>query len=451
MKSGLKSYTGLLLSIIFIFSSASTLKAQDGPPEWEFIVIRSVEKMLDSKGRAQLEIFIDQYMILGDDAEREELVNQISEIRSAMRGLRDDISVEGLPDGALLIMSSGEVEKQLKITFDYKAKLISKLELQEAPAPLDLDITSLNETFDQLEKDGLAGIVYLKVGQEVVIKRAFGMANKELEIPNKLSTIFGTGSRPIDYTLAAIQLLDQEGKINIDDTIDKYFSDAPEDKSTMTVRHLMTGRSGLPDFFHTADDWDADLAWIDRSTAIQRLLSQELLFESGTDRSHSHGAFGLLAALIELVTEHQYYEFIHERFFIPAGMTRTGEYGKKKEFQIRDFAEGGGPQKVGIPNIPPNWGPTSWLIKGSGGMFSSLDDLMKFYGLVRSNKVLDNEHNQIFRGPTVNLDGSDRGFELLSAYFPPGRELYLFLNHQIDRAHTRQLMRAMEKLVEPDE
>jgi len=266
-----------------------------------------------------------------------------------------------------------------------------------------------------------------------------------------MSTIFGTGSRPIDYTVAAIYLLDQQGFIHLDDEISNYFNAVPEDKSSMTIRHLLTGQSGLPDFFHTDEDWDPDLAWIDRETAVERLLSEKLLFEPGTGHSHSHAAFGLLAALIENVTEKTYFSFLNENFFEPAGMDRTGEYGDKKELAISDFAAGGGPQYIGLPNIPPNWGPTSWLVKGSGGMYSTLDDLLKFYNYIRSGKVLDEKHNKFFDQPTVNVDGSDRGFELFSAYMPPDNEVYLFLNETGNRDKMRQLFRALELLVEPQE
>jgi len=132
-------------------------------------------------------------------------------------------------------------------------------------------------------------------------------------------------------------------------------------------------------------------------------------------------------------------------------MDRTGEYGDKKELAISDFAAGGGPQTIGLPNIPPNWGPTSWLVKGSGGMYSCLDDLLKFYIYMRSGKVLDKEHNKIFHQPSVNIDGSDRGFELFSAFGPPDNEVFLFLNETGNKDKMRQLFRALERLAVPQE
>lgn len=320
---------------------------------------------------------------------------------------------------------------------------------QDGQAALQLTSDNVCQYFDKAEEQGLAGVVYVKIDGEVVCQRAFGKANKELGIPNTLNTVFGTGSRPIDYTVASIYLLDQQGLISLDDKLGKFFEQVPDDKQSITIRYLLSGQSGLPDFFHTDDDWDPDLAWVDRQTAVTRMMGQQLLFKPGTDRRHSHGAFGLLAAIIERVSGETYYSFITKNFFEPADMTRTGEYGDSKGLNLSDFAEGGGPQIVGVPNIPPNWGPTSWLIKGSGGMYSTLDDLLKFYRYVRSENVLDSDHNPIFNQPAVNMDGSDRGFELFSAYIPPGNEIYLFLNNQDDRDQTHQLIEALEGLVVP--
>jgi CubicO group peptidase (beta-lactamase class C family) len=129
-------------------------------------------------------------------------------------------------------------------------------------------------------------------------------------------------------------------------------------------------------------------------------------------------------------------------------MTRTGEYGSALGYSFDEFAEGGGPEFVGTPNIPPNWGPTSWLIKGSGGMYSSLGDLQKFYALMRSGEVLDEEHNQYFFGESVNLDGSMRGFELFTISSPSRQtSMYLFLNNIPDREGMREIFRALERFI----
>ncbi|WP_340105048.1 serine hydrolase domain-containing protein [Rhodohalobacter sp. 8-1] len=331
--------------------------------------------------------------------------------------------------------------------------MILSLEARVLPAQdmslQDLDLTKDNadEIFDQLEQHGFSGVVYIKLNQIEELKRPFGMANENLNITNTLTTIFDIGSRPIDFTKASILLLDQRQQISMEDPVSLYFDNVPVDKRSMTIQHLMSGQSGLPDFFHNVSDWDPDLAWVGRETALHRILNQDLLFEPGTDRRHSHGAFGLLAILIEKVSGLDYFEFLNENFFEPAGMSRTNEYGHTGDLSLSDFAVGGGPHQVGLPNIPPNWGPTSWLIRGSGGMYSTLDDLLKFYSYVRSTKVLNTNHNYILKNPSVNLDGTMRGFELFSAFQPEGSEAYLFLNNIPDMDVAQNLFKDLEELV----
>lgn len=444
-------FKGLLLLVLLFTNIVQTMNAQDGQPKYVRDALDAIETMLISDDEAAIATFIDGAMVPDEDRDRTVIIKRLRAIRNEVRGLQDDVTVEVEPDGVRLILSSDGVEKKIKVSLGPEG--ISDLYLLEVEAaePIELTRDNLMDTFDQIEKEGMSGVVYVRLDSEVVLKRAFGMANEELGIPNNLNTVFGTGSRPIDYTKAAIYLLHQQGRIDQDSTISKYFENVPVDKRSITIRHLMTGQSGLPDFFHTSGDWDPDLAWIDRETAERRLLSMELLFTPGEDRKPSHSAFGLLAALIERVSGQDYYCFIRKNFFDPADMSRTGEYGETRGLSVSDFAVGGGPQFVGLPNIPPNWGPTSWLIKGSGGMYSTLGDLLKFYDYLRSGRVLDNQHNMAFRNLTVNLDGSDRGFELFSAYNPPCNEVYLFLNKQGDRSMMRQLIRALERLVVNDE
>ncbi len=435
-------YAILLLLVLLGLCPLQAVLAQEGPPPHVRDAIDAVLALLGSRDEAALDAFLTA--AVSPAADRAALRERLRALRADVHGPFDDVRVEAEPEGLRLILTTADAEHHLRLVLGPEG--ITDLQRLASPAPLHLTRDTLAETFDRLEADGMAGVVFVQIDGEVLLERAFGMAHEDLGIPNTLETVFGTGSRPIDYTVAAIHLLAQQGRIGLDDPITRYFEDVPADKQAITIRHLLTGRSGLPDFFHTADDWDPDLAWIDRATAERRLLAAPLRFPPGTDRQHSHAAFGLLAALVERVSGRPYYAFLREHFLDPAGMTRTGEYGETRGLTLADFAAGGGPQHVGLPNIPPNWGPTSWLIKGSGGMYSTLGDLRRFYAYVRSGAVLDEAHSAPFRGPMVQLDGSDRGFELFSLSRPPGTEVYLFVNRHIDRATTARVMRALERL-----
>ncbi|MCL4216335.1 MAG: serine hydrolase [Candidatus Hydrogenedentes bacterium] len=317
-----------------------------------------------------------------------------------------------------------------------------------------LTADNLSETFKELEKDGFSGVVHVRKNGKVLLQEAYGMANVEFGYPVKCDTVFGIGSTPMDFTLMSIFLLEQRGRIDRDDALSKYFENVPEDKQNITIRQLISGESGLPDFFETEDDWDPDLAYIDRKTAEDRLFSQTLLFEPGSDSSHSHGAYGLLASIIERVSGKDYYSFLKENFFDPAGMTRTAMNGGSMGLNLSEFAVGQGPVFFGLPNIPPNWGKTSWLVMGSGGMCSTMEDMLKFFALVRSDSVLKPPYNERFNLSGSSLNGSMRGAYLSHAYEGAGNEAILMSNIDADSPREgdldekiRALVRALEVFV----
>lgn len=442
------SMAQLLFPIVFFTCTicSTPLVSQSNAQEKSEQALMALENLILSNDYSKIENYLKDYVALSDK-KSEDWHEKLKDIIVKMHDLDGDVGVSQEGSALILNMANRNKEQAVKLLFDQTTGKIVDLILMQPPEKLILTLDNLNETFDQLENDGLSGIIFVKMNNEIVMERAFGMSDRISGQKNTINTIFGTGSRPIDYTVAAILLLDQEGKLSVDDPIIRHIKSVPADKTSMTIKHLMTGQSGLPDFFDNEQDWDADLAWVDRETAIRRMMAQTLLFEPGKGRSHSHGAFGLLAAIVELSSGQSYYSFIREKFLDPAGMTRTGEYGEIKGLTQEDFAAGWGPQKVGIPNIPPNWGPTSWLIKGSGGMYSTLGDLKKFYRFVRSSPVFDEKHRQHFLGATANLDGSMRGFELFSLYESPGNEVYLFLNEFKDTQEIRHVMKALERMV----
>jgi len=420
--------------------------AQDGPPPHILKTEQAVIEFLQSNEGSSIASFVDEFWAPDAIDDRSELVTRLVDLRMSLKPYLDGVGIEGEPGGLLFMLSNDEERKNLLVQLSPDGIT----DMVEVAVQQDLIITkeNLEAVVDSLENIGMAGLIYIRDEGEEIIDRPFGMANPDLNIPNKQSTIFGIGSRPIDFTVAGILLLNKQGKLSLSDPITKFFDKVPDDRQGMTIQHLMNGESGLPDFFETEEDWNPDLAWIDRETAVQRMLSIPLIFEPGTGQQHSHAAFVMLAAIIEHVSGQEYYSFIRTHFLDPAGMGRTGEYGESRGLYLEDFAVGGGPEKVGLPNIPPNWGKTSWLVKGSGGMYSTLADLRKFYEYVRSEEVFDEEQRNYFQNLSVNVDGSMRGFELFSISDPNAdTEVYLFINNLIDRRGFGSVTRAIERFI----
>lgn len=436
----------LVTLIIITTISGGIALAQDGPPPHILKTEQAVIEFLHSNNGAFIDSFVDEFWDPDAINDRSELVTQLADLRKSLKPFLDGLGIEGEPGGLLFMLSNDEERKNLLVQISPDGITA----MREVAVQQELIITkdNLDTVVDSLEQMGMAGLLYIRDKGEEIISRPFGMANSDLSIPNKENTIFGIGSRPIDFTVAGILFLNKQGKLSLSDPITKFFEGVPNDRQEMTILHLMNGESGLPDFFETEEDWNPDLAWIDRDTAEQRMLSIPLIFEPGTGQQHSHAAFVMLAAIIEHVSGEEYYSFIRTHFLDPAGMGRTGEYGETRGLSLDDFAVGGGPEKIGLPNIPPNWGKTSWLVKGSGGMYSTLADLRKFYEYVLSEEVFDKDQRNYFQNLSVDVDGSMRGFELFSISDPSAdTEVYLFINNLVDRRGFGNVIRGLEMFI----
>ena len=307
----------------------------------------------------------------------------------------------------------------------------------------------LEPTLAEAVEWGFSGTVLAVRDGEIVHHQGYGMADREAERPNDVATVYDVGSQPIDFTRAAIWLLVQRDALSMDDPIARFYPDAPADKRAITIRHLMEGSSGLPNFHHRASDDDWDLSWIDRGIAEQRILNGPLLFEPGTGSAPSHSAFGLLAAIVERVSGQTYEDFLAANFFEPIGMERTGPYGDDLGLPESAFAVGYGDYAAADPNIPPRWGPTSWLIKGSGGMVSTPHDLYRFFDAMRSGEILQGAAREGYLDRGSSSGATDRGFLFIHAW--PGGDadsMVLFTQNALpDHPESRRLRRRLAAMV----
>ncbi|MFG0275334.1 MAG: serine hydrolase [Phycisphaerales bacterium] len=311
-----------------------------------------------------------------------------------------------------------------------------------------LDLPPL--TWDTLEERmaleaeaGFSGSVLVVRDGEIVFDRAYGMANRAERIPNRPDTIYCVGSTPIDFTKAGILQLWEEGKVSLDDPITEYFDNVPPDKQGITIEHLMTGRSGLRNFHDIPSDRDPDHSYIDRDEAMRRIFSFPLLFEPGEGDAHSHSAWGVVAAIIEIVSGQTYEDFTRERLLGPAGMDDTFNYGKP--IPEERMAVGYSDVQDGEINAPPYWGPTSWLVKGSGGMVSTTHDMHRWHQAIYGGLLSERALRRYNVGPGgYNEGGSQYGYVICST---EGRDTrFYFISNALD--HPGRLTRLADDLAE---
>jgi CubicO group peptidase (beta-lactamase class C family) len=177
----------------------------------------------------------------------------------------------------------------------------------------------------ELRAQHIPGVAVAVVRDGKIIKAAgYGMANVELGVPTKPESIFQTGSVGKQFTATAVIMLVEEGKVGLGDKISKYFPDSPPAWKDITVRHLLTHTSGIPDYteektggainMHT-DYTEEDL--------VKRIAALPLGFPPGEKWSYSNSGYLILGVLIRHVSGEFYGDFLQRRIFQPLQMTST--------------------------------------------------------------------------------------------------------------------------------
>ena len=173
--------------------------------------------------------------------------------------------------------------------------------------------------------------------------------------------------------------------------------------------------------------------------------------EPGTERLPSHSAFGLLAALVERASGQPYQDFLRTNFFEPLGMDVTGPFGEDFGLPLERFATGYGSSAVGEPNIPPFWGPTSWLVQGSGGMVSNPADMRRWFDGLRGGEILRGDALDAYLNRGSALGASDRGF-FFGHFWAGGDDMvFLAINGGSDSEAVEELVRSLMALVAKNE
>ncbi len=184
----------------------------------------------------------------------------------------------------------------------------------ESLTPLDSIVTQ------EMSRQRIPGVAVAIVRNgQVLLSKGYGHANVEHQIPVKPETIFQSGSVGKQFTAAAVMLLVEDGKLRLDDeSIRTYLPDAPKAWQRITVRHLLTHTSGIPDY--TTDEFDYRRDYTEPELA-RLAFTMRTEFPPGTRWNYSNTGYQLLGFLVRRVSGTFYGDLLRERVFGPAGMT----------------------------------------------------------------------------------------------------------------------------------
>ena len=228
------------------------------------------------------------------------------------------------------------------------------------------------------------GAVLVAQGDHVLLDKGYGMADLEWNIPNTPEVEFRLGSLTKQFTAALVLLLQQDGKLRIEDPVSKYLPDTPPAWAKITLANLLGHTSGIPNF--TSDKAFPVWSMSEHTPAelVAFVRDKALDFEPGSRFAYSNSNYEVLGNVIEAVSGRSYGDLLRERLFQPLGMNGTGL--DSDELILPKRAQGYRPGEGGVVHARSESMTVPWA---AGALYSTTGDLLRWEQGLFGGKVLD--------------------------------------------------------------
>ena len=265
----------------------------------------------------------------------------------------------------------------------------------------------------------LPGVSLAVVRDGRLIKsRGYGLANLELNVRATEDTVYEIGSNTKQFTAAAVMMLVEEGKINLDDKLTKYFPEAPESWSGITVRHLLSHTSGIqnhvavPDWLNVFKTSITSETTPARDELLKMFFKLPLEFQPGETWSYDNTGYYLLGIIIEKASGKSYWEFLAERIFHPLGMTATRNTEPQPIVPNRASGyEWVNDHFENRPILAP------FIAFSAGSILSTVKDMAKWDAALYGEKLLKESSLHQVWAVTKTNDGADAPFDYGFGWF----------------------------------
>jgi D-alanyl-D-alanine carboxypeptidase len=295
--------------------------------------------------------------------------------------------VESASDTVLSATVRSEKGEWLEFRFGFEnspRRAITWISVQEGDDPDQPAVTPAVSVADLLSHmasyvdsltvlDLFSGVVMIAKEDSVLFLKAYGFADREKKIPNRTDTRFNVGSINKIFTRIAVLQLQSEGKLSLSDTIGRFLPDYPNSEAarSVTISHLLTMSSGIGDFFGARFD-AADKEKITGLKDYLPLFADEpLAFSPGTARRYSNGGYVVLGLIVERASGMDYYEYVRQHVYAPAGMTASNWF--RKSALPANTALG-----YSTSEKTSNYTTLPGIGSSAGGGYSTAGDLFRF-------------------------------------------------------------------------
>ena len=291
------------------------------------------------------------------------------------------VSLTGLVIGLLLFDSCSELKES---SIQYK---------------IDKELSSVFES----EMPG-AAVIAVKDG-ETLYRNAFGLANVELNVKMEPDMCFKLGSVSKQFIAVAILMLEEQGKLSLEDSIFKFFPGYSLEYKGVKIKHLLTHTSGIKNYTGFINGEKVIRDPYTPEELVDIILNKPLDFEPGNEWKYSNSGYTLLARIIESITKESFHKFIKENIFQPIGLGNTC------------FAD----DESVIPGLVNGYRKEIEMLKtaeymsmthtyGAGDIISCVDDMAKWKESLLSGAIIsDNNLKKCFTPYRLN-DGSQTNY-----------------------------------------
>lgn len=265
-------------------------------------------------------------------------------------------------------------------------------------------------------------------GEDVLLRKAYGLADLETGRKITCDDTFVIASNTKQFTCMAIMMLKEQGLLDYDECIERFFPDFPDYRKYITVRDLMTHVSGIKEYFEEnvwLDNPDSATADMARMLEIIKGFG-DLTFEPRTQYSYCNSAYVMLGSIVEQLSGMKFSEFLKQRIFEPLGMKDTiaPDY-----FDVRSEKLTEGYERNSDGKFIKQAYNMALVGYADGNMQSTVDDLFRWHKhLYMSDEELIMKRETMAEAFKNNYlkDGSatDYGFGLFFGEYKGHREIW---------------------------
>src|SRR5882724_698107 len=258
----------------------------------------------------------------------------------------------------------------------------------------------------QVAADRFAGAVTVSKHGKPVFSNAYGSSDREKKTLNELNTRFRIGSMNKMFTAVCVLQLVQNGKIKLTAPLGEYLPNYPnKDVATkVTIHHLLTHTGGTGDFF--GPEFDAHRLELRTLEDYVKLYGRRALeFEPGSKWSYSNYGFLLLGVIVEKASGQNYYDYVRDHVYAPAGMTSTGSLPEDQAVPQRSvgYTKFGGGEAW-----RPNTDTLPYRGTSAGGGYSTVEDLQRFADALANHKLLDAHYTELLTTGKMDTGNGDK-------------------------------------------